>query len=169
MKLEMTSGRPQEACPRKTRIPTAAVSILCAETASSRPDRQKRNLIMKANMKSQPIGSWLVKSSARINPSSRFTASLRVPVSAKNWEYLRDLRQAELEAWNKAHRSGNAPEYTSVAQGLIQINKRSQAESRVLIGVSVLASAAVCYALWDSTHLIQHWSQFVKFVGQILA
>jgi hypothetical protein len=145
------------------------MAILRAEAASSRPDRQKRNLVMKANLKSQLGVPWLLKSSARINPTSRFTASLRVPASPDNWDYLRDLRQAELEAWNEAHRSGTAPEYASVAQGLIQINQRSQTESKIMLGIAVVAAAAVAYALWDSTEIVGHWSQFVKFVGQLLA
>ena len=165
----MTFGLPRESHGCRPRTPTAALFILCDEAASSRPDRQKPNLIMKANLRSQPGVSWLLKSSARINSTSRFTASLRVPASPQNWACLRDLRHAELEAWNKAHRSGTAPEYTSVAQGLIQINTHSHAETKVLLGISVVAAAAVAYALWDSTQLISHWSQFVKFVGQLLA
>jgi hypothetical protein len=169
MKWEMTSGQPQGACGRKPRIPTAALSIVRAESTSSRLDRPKRKLIMKANVKSQASSPWPLKNSARINPSSQYTASVRIPVAPENWAYLRELRHAELEAWNKAQQPGTAPEYTSVAQGLIQINKRSQAESKALLGISVLATATVAYALWDSTQLISHWSQFVKFVGQILA
>ena len=124
---------------------------------------------MKANLKTQVGVPRLLKSSARINPTSRFTVSLRVPASPQNWTYLRDLRQAELEAWNRAHRSGTAPEYTSVAQGLIQIDQQSQIESKILLGIAVVAAAAVAYALWDSTELVGRWAQFVKFVGQLLA
>ncbi len=165
----MTFGLPRESHGCRPRTPTAALFILCDEAASSRPDRQKLNLIMKANLKRQAEVPWLLKSSARINPTSRFTTSLRVPASSQNWAYLRDLRQAELEAWNKAHRAGMAPEYTSVAQGLIQINKHSHAETKVLLGISLVAAAAIAYALWDSIEIVGHWSQFVKFVGQLLA
>lgn len=124
---------------------------------------------MNANLKSHTSSPWLLKSPARINPTSRFTASLRVPASRQNWAYLRDLRQAELEAWNKAQKPAKAPEYTSVAQGLIQINKRSQGESKLMIGISLMVTATLAYSLYNSTQIVGQWSQFVKFVGQLLA
>lgn len=169
MKVEMTTGQPQRDCGSKPRIPTAALPIVCADSASSRPYRAKSKLSMKANVKPRVITYWAPKSLARVSPSSRYTASLRVPASPDNWAYLRDLRRAELEAWNASRQTAKAGEHTTVAQGLIRISRGSQDESRLLIGIALVAMAAVGYGLWSSTQVVEHWAQFVNFVSQLLA
>ena len=96
-----------------------------------------------------PMASARPETISRFSRSAaeRFTASLRVPVRRANREYLRALRAAELDAWEKV---GKAIPRTGTAAPGTRLRLPSKAEHRSLrweVASYALLGAASLFAL----------------------
>ena len=97
--------------------------------------------------------------------------SLRVPARPENWAYLRALREAELLAWNAADAPGGVRTDSgsrALRYEAAQAVKDTSMEKTFTIALGALAVGAVAYVLTDSMSFVQNWSNFVRFVSQLL-
>jgi len=95
------------------------------------------------------------------------------PISPSDRQRLRLLRERELQVWIAADRSTPAEEETPSKPSLHRVFQgavaRDQKWEFVLLTVlAAIAIGAVGSALIDSAQFVNHWSQFVQTVRDIL-
>jgi hypothetical protein len=80
---------------------------------------------------------------------------------------LRELRAAELAAWQSADRTEEL-----LARHTLQLDRRwtlpdDRAETFVLKGLYLVSLAAIAYAVVTSLQWLERWPAFVELVGRI--
>ena len=110
---------------------------------------------------------WSVGIAAQLQKPNRIpaVASLRVPVTPANREYLRAVRLAELAGWQQTSAAnGHAALRAEVQQAL----RHQRGETRVLTGLAAVGLLAVATGVAASLDFVAHWTQFTNFVRQML-
>lgn len=110
---------------------------------------------------------WSVAIAAQLQKPNRIpaVASLRVPVTPANREYLRAVRQAELAAWEGA---GSATSLAALRAEVQQALRRQRGETRVLTGLAAVSFLAVATGAAAALDFVAHWTEFTNLVRHLL-
>lgn len=86
---------------------------------------------------------------------------------ARQREYLKALRRAELVAWQS--RGGRIePGADPIRRARVELARQKQSDAWFFAVAIGIAATALVFAFRDSIDITQHWADFARFVQQLL-